>query len=53
MILFFEGKSNQILALSTEKALSAEDISKLQWLFSGAEKLDAEKLTGYYVGPRK
>ena len=53
MVLFFEGKSNHILALSTENELSADDISKLKWLFSGAEKIEEKTLSGYFVGPRK
>ncbi|NPA38057.1 MAG: phosphoribosylformylglycinamidine synthase, partial [Chlorobi bacterium] len=53
MVLFFEGNSKKIFAINTEKLLSDADISKLNWLFSGAEKLDDDKLNGFFVGPRK
>ena len=52
MILFFEGSEKQIYAVKSKRALGNEDISKLQWLFSGATLVKDNLLNGYFVGPR-
>ena len=53
MILFFGGNSRQIIAVETQSQLPENDISKLEWLFSGAQRIDKKKLEGYYIGPRR
>lgn len=53
MVLFFKGESAQILAVQATKEMTAEDIKKLEWLFSGATQIESEKIDGFYVGPRK
>ncbi|GAF04857.1 phosphoribosylformylglycinamidine synthase [Saccharicrinis fermentans DSM 9555 = JCM 21142] len=53
MVLFFKGKSEQILAVGCNQEFTAEDIKKLEWLFSGATKTDEQQLGGFFVGPRK
>ena len=53
MVLFFKGKSKQILAVGCSKAFTTEDINNLEWLFSGATKTDEQQLGGFFVGPRK
>ncbi len=53
MVLFFKGKSEQILAVGCKQELAAEDIKKLEWLFSGATKTSEQELGGFFVGPRK
>ncbi len=53
MVLFFKGKSQQILAVGCNAELSAEDVKKLEWAFSGATKSDEQDLSGFFVGPRK
>ncbi len=53
MVLFFKGKSEQILAVGCDAEFAAEDVKKLEWLFSGATKTDAQELGGFFVGPRK
>lgn len=53
MVLFFKGKSKQILAVGCNKEFTADDINKLEWLFSGATKTDEQQLGGFFVGPRK
>ncbi len=53
MVLFFKGKSEQILAVGCNQDFTAEDIKKLEWLFSGATKTDQQELGGFFVGPRK
>lgn len=50
---FFGGNSSQILAVHTQGQLSDEDVSKLEWLFSGAKLLITQALDGYFVGPRR
>ncbi|WP_075601640.1 phosphoribosylformylglycinamidine synthase [Saccharicrinis aurantiacus] len=53
MVLFFKGKSEQILAVGCDANLAAEDVKKLEWAFSGATKTDETDLGGFFVGPRK
>ncbi len=53
MILFFKTPQNTLIALNSIDNLSRENIEKLTWLFGEAEKLDAEVLNGWFVGPRK
>ncbi len=52
MIHFFVNPKNTVYGVQTEKELSTADISKLNWLFGGATKLDALELNDQYVGPR-
>lgn len=54
MVLLFEGKSSQlIIAVHTSIEHSKTDLSKLEWLFSGARLLDSKSVDGYFVGPRR
>ncbi len=53
MVLFFEGNSNQFLAVGAHSELSADNIKKLEWLFSGAKLSDQREMEGFFVGPRK
>ena len=53
MVLFFKGDSKQIIAVGTQADLSADNISKLEWLFSGAKLSESKTLEGFFVGPRK
>lgn len=52
MIHFFVNQSNTVYAVQTQKDLSTEDISKLNWLFGNATKIEKTTLDDYYVGPR-
>ncbi|MFB0910961.1 MAG: phosphoribosylformylglycinamidine synthase, partial [Flavobacterium sp.] len=52
MIHFFENQSNAIFAVQTRGEISAEDISKLNWLFADAHKIEKSVLTDFFVGPR-
>lgn len=52
MIHFFVNPSNIVYGVQTQQDLSPEDISKLNWLFGNAKKLNEQTLTEYYVGPR-
>jgi phosphoribosylformylglycinamidine synthase len=52
MIHFFGNESDVVFALQAKSTLSAEDISKLNWLFSNAHKIEKSALTDFFVGPR-
>lgn len=53
MIQFFKGADAHILAVQTATPIQKEDLPKLEWLFSGAQYVDAQEVTGYFVGPRR
>ncbi|HMI01546.1 MAG TPA: hypothetical protein VK541_03645, partial [Pedobacter sp.] len=52
MIYFFLGQSDTVFALQIERNLSSTDITKLEWLFGGAQLQKESTLTGFFVGPR-
>ncbi len=52
MIHFFENQSKTLFAVQTQDLLSAQDISKLNWLFADAYKIEKSVLTDFFVGPR-
>lgn len=52
MIHFFENNLNVVYAVQAQNEISQDDISKLNWLFGQATKLDQKTLEQYYVGPR-
>lgn len=52
MIHFFGNQTNTVFAVQSQNELSAEDISKLNWLFGNAHKIEKSVLTDFFVGPR-
>ncbi|WP_093363693.1 phosphoribosylformylglycinamidine synthase [Sphingobacterium wenxiniae] len=52
MIHFFVNPSHTLYGVQTQQDLSTEDISKLNWLFGNATKLNEQTLSDYYIGPR-
>ena len=52
MIHFFGNLTNTVFAVHTHNQLTTEDISKLNWLFSNATKIEKSVLTDFFVGPR-
>ena len=52
MIHFFGNQTNTVFAVQTQGELSTEDISKLNWLFGNAHKIEKSVLTDFFVGPR-
>ena len=52
MIHFFENQSKTVFAVQTQNQISAADISKLNWLFADAHKIEKSVLTDFFVGPR-
>ena len=52
MIHFFGNESTTVFAVQSQNELSAETISKLNWLFADAHKLEKSVLTDFFIGPR-
>lgn len=52
MIHFFVNPSHTVYGVQTQNDLSTADISRLNWLFGNAKKLDEQTLINYYIGPR-
>ena len=57
MIHFFGNESTTVFAVQTKKKsnadeMSAETISKLNWLFANAHKIEKSVLADFFVGPR-
>lgn len=52
MIHFFGNQTNTVFAVQSQGELSAEDITKLNWLFGNAHKIEKSALTDFFVGPR-
>lgn len=53
MVFFFQTSSKSIIAVQSNSQLSTEYQERLSWAFSEAVLLTDNKLSGYYVGPRK
>lgn len=52
MIHFFGNETSTVFAVQTQTELSAETVSKLNWLFGNAHKIDKSVLADFFVGPR-
>ena len=52
MIHFFGNESDTVFAIQSQNELSAETISKLNWLFANAHKIEKSVLTDFFIGPR-
>ncbi len=52
MIHFFGTKNNTVYALQSNAELTTETISKLNWLFGNAHKINEPSLDGFFIGPR-
>ena len=53
MIHFFKTPQQSVIATQTDHRLTQDEVKKLCWLYGGAEPLDAEAVSGSYVGPRR
>ena len=53
MVLLFGDNTNLIFAVEIHNQPAEKDIEKLEWLFSGAKRMELESLDGYFVGPRR
>lgn len=52
MISFFGNKTKTIFAVQTQSEISAENISKLNWLFADANQINKSVLADFFIGPR-
>jgi len=52
MILFFRKDSTTLFALQSSAPISDQNISKLSWLFAGAKPIQANEISGTFIGPR-
>lgn len=52
MIHFFGSESTTVFAVQTQNELSAQNLSKLNWLFGDTHKIEKSVLTDFFVGPR-
>ena len=53
MINFFKVSDNQFIAVQSNSTLPIESVSRLSWLFNDAQKMEGDRLEGFFVGPRK
>ena len=53
MIRFFQTPQKSVIATEVDHVLSEQEIKELNWLYGEATMLEADKLEGYYVGPRR
>lgn len=52
MISFFGNKTKTIFAVLTQNEITPENISKLNWLFADAYKIEKSLIEDFFVGPR-
>ena len=53
MAIVFYQKDATVYAVHYQTSENPLDINKLEWLFSGARKVQAEELDGTFIGPRR
>ena len=53
MIVFFENKQGNIIAVESQERIQREAIKKLTWLFGEAKQVSTTEVNGYFFGPRK
>lgn len=53
MVSFFQTLSKNIIAVQTHSPLNQDFIQRLSWAFSDAELLGMDKISGFFVGPRR
>ena len=53
MILFFKTPKETVIATEVDHQLDRSEINELCWLYGDAKEIDAKKIEGYYVGPRR
>ena len=52
-ITFFNTATGSVIATGSREQLTQEDISKLTWLYSGAQHNEASEIKGCFIGPRR
>ncbi len=53
MSIVFYQKDATVYAVHYNTSENPLDVSKLEWLFSGAKRMKEEALAGYFIGPRR
>ncbi|MCU0410678.1 MAG: phosphoribosylformylglycinamidine synthase, partial [Bacteroidales bacterium] len=53
MILFFKTTAGNIIALSTDRELTPDELKRLSWLFGNATQADGSTVPGTFIGPRR
>lgn len=53
MTIVFYQKDVTVYAVQYQTSENSLDVSKLEWLFSGAHKIQGDALNGYFIGPRR
>ena len=53
MILFFKTPQQSVIATEVDHQLNQQEIDELCWLYGGATLEKAERLEGFFVGPRR
>jgi phosphoribosylformylglycinamidine synthase len=53
MILFFKTSKETVIATDIDHQFSQDEINELCWLYGDAKQLEAQKLDGFFVGPRR
>lgn len=53
MTIVFYQKDATVYAVHYQTSENSLDVSKLEWLFSGARKVNGGSLEGFYIGPRR
>ncbi len=52
MIHFFGDENNTVYAVQSLSGLTAEDTSKLNWLFGNVQQIEKSALPDFFIGPR-
>jgi len=52
-VLFFRTSSGNVIAVRAEGQLTRDDTAKLSWLFGNASLMEAETVSGTFIGPRR
>ena len=53
MAIVFYQKDATVYAVHYKESENPLDVSKLEWLFSGAKKVQSNSLENFFVGPRR
>ena len=51
MILFFRAEQGTVIAVKISHKLTPDHIKALQWLFSEAEQISSDTISGKFIGP--
>ena len=53
MILFFKTQKEHVIATEIDHQPNQEEVNELCWLYGDAACLEADKLDGFFIGPRR